>query len=134
MNTVKALVVEDSKAEFDLIFNFIEEALGKTVALDHALTVESAAKLISENDYAVIIHDLFLPPWGPESVASTYKAARGVPIIAISGHSSPDLHRTAIANSARMFCSKGDLGKGHIGSILAQVLPNIGRENRNNGE
>ncbi len=134
MNTVRALVVEDSKAEFDLILKFVEEALGKTVALDHALTVESAAKLIGKNDYAVIIHDLFLPPWGPESVASTYKVARGVPIIAISGHSSPDLHRIAIANGARVFCSKGDLGKGHIGSILAQVLPNFGGESRNNVE
>jgi len=134
MSTVRALVVEDSMAVFDLIHNYVEKTLGETVALNHTVTVASAAKLISENDYAVIIHNLFLPPWGPESVASTYKAARGVPIIVISGHPSPNLHRTAIANGARMFCSKGDLGKGHFGSIFTQVLPNIGGESGNNGK
>jgi hypothetical protein len=62
MSTVRALVVEDSMAVFDLIHNSVEKTLGETVALNHTVTVASAAKLISENDYAVIIHNLFCRP------------------------------------------------------------------------
>jgi len=84
-----------------------------------------AAEKIKENDYSLILHDLYLPPWGPESILETYKIARDTPIIAMSGTSSADLHRTAVSNGAKRFCSKSDMGGGNIVSIIAQVVPEI---------
>lgn len=101
--------------------------MGKSVALDHARSIDVAARMIGETEYTVILHDLFLPPWGPEAITATYKIAPNTPIIAISGQTSPDLHRTAIANGARLFCSKSDLGGGNIASILAQLLPDFAK-------
>jgi CheY-like chemotaxis protein len=125
VSTFRVLVVDDSTADFDLIDISMEEALGNTVALDHATTMDIAAQLIGKNEYSLILHDLFLPPWGPESITATYKIARDTPIIAISGQSSPDLHRTAVSNGAKLFCSKADLGGGNIASILAQIVPDF---------
>ena len=105
----------------------MEQAMGKSVALDHARSIDVAARMIGETEYTVILHDLFLPPWGPEAITATYKIAPNTPIIAISGQTSPDLHRTAIANGARLFCSKSDLGGGNIASILAQLLPEFAK-------
>ena len=126
MSTIRILVVDDSIADFNLIDNFIGQALPDTVTVDHAPSMETAARLIAENDYVVILHDLYLPPWGPESITQTYKIARDTPIIAMSGNSSPDQHRTAVSNGAKLFCSKSDLGGGNIASILAQIVPEFG--------
>tara|TARA_R110002051_G_scaffold143433_1_gene216355 strand:- start:1384 stop:1788 length:405 start_codon:yes stop_codon:yes gene_type:complete len=123
VSTLKVLVVDDSVGDFRLINISLEQAMGDEVSLDHALSVDAAAQMIRETDYDVIVHDLFLPPWGPEAITATYKIAPSTPIIAISGQSSPDLHRIAVANGAKLFCSKSDLGGGNIGSILAQVVP-----------
>lgn len=129
MSNLRVLVIDDSVEDFNLIEISVEEALGAGIALDHATTVTAAANMISENNYSVILHDLFLPPSGPEAVLETYKAAPNIPIIAISGQSSPELHRTAIANGAKLFCSKSDLSGNNIASILAQIVPEIRHPN-----
>tara|TARA_R110002072_G_scaffold189149_2_gene345984 strand:- start:143 stop:520 length:378 start_codon:yes stop_codon:yes gene_type:complete len=122
---LKILVVEDNQGDFDLISIWLEQAFGDRISLDHATSVKAAAEFIENNEYAVILHDLFLPPWGPESVTATYKCAPETPIIAMSGESSPDLHRMAIANGARLFCAKSDLKGDNIASIFAQLIPGI---------
>jgi DNA-binding NarL/FixJ family response regulator len=123
--SLKVLVVEDNIGDFDLIDTWLQEALGDRMSLDHASSVEGAADLMGRNSYAVIIHDLFLPPWGPESITAAYKNSPETPIIAMSGESSPELHRTAIANGATLFCAKSDLRGDNIVSILAQLVPGI---------
>jgi len=122
---LKALVVEDNVEDFDLIDVWLQEALGDRMSLDHASSVEAAADLMGRNTYAVIIHDLFLPPWGPESITAAYKNSPETPIVAMSGESSPELHRTAIANGATLFCAKSDLRGDNLVSILAQLVPGI---------
>lgn len=126
MSKLRVLVVDDSVADFNLIDISMEQALGDSVTLDHASTVDAAAQMIGKNDYSIILHNLFLPPWGPEALVATYKAARNIPIIAMSGQSSPELHRTAISNGARLFCSKSDLDGTNIASVLAQIVPEFG--------
>lgn len=134
MSTVRVLVVDDSISDFYLIDISMEQAFGKSVVLDHAPSVDDAARMIGENEYAVILHDLYVPPCGPESVKATYKIAPDTPIIAISGQTSPDLHRTAISNGARLFCSKSDLGGGNIASILAQIVPGFAKPQGDAGD
>ena len=121
----KVLVVEDNMADFDLIAMCIQEALGQEVSTSRAASVEEAGELMSQCDYSVIIRDLFLPPYGAEAITAVYKRSPETPIIAISGESSPDLHRTAIANGAKLFCAKSDLRTDNIISILASVVPAI---------
>ena len=77
----KALVVEDNIGDFDLIDTWLQDALGDRVSLDHASSVEEAADLMGRNTYAVIIHDLFLPPWGPEAITAAYKNSPETPIV-----------------------------------------------------
>lgn len=122
---LKVLVVEDNKGDFDLISIWLEEAFGDRISLDHAGSVNAAADLMKMNEYAVILHDLFMPPWGPESITSAYRNSPETPIIAMSGQSSPELHRTAIANGAKLFCAKSDLRSENIASILSQLVPGI---------
>lgn len=125
MSTFIILVIDDSKADFDLIALSIQSALGSSVTLHHAVSMDQAAEKIKENDYSLILHDLYLPPWGPESIVETYKTAPDIPIVAMSGTSSANLHRTAVLNGAKLFCSKSDLSGGNIASILRQVVPEI---------
>jgi CheY-like chemotaxis protein len=125
VSTFSVLVIDDSTADFDLIDLSIQTALGSNVTLHHALSMDQAAEKIRENDYSLILHDLYLPPWGPESIVETYKIARDTPIIAMSGTSSADLHRTALSNGAKLFCSKSDMSGGNVASILGQVVPEI---------
>lgn len=127
MSTFIVLVIDDSKTDFDLIDLSIQNALGNSVTLHHAISMDIAAQMIKENDYALILHDLYLPPWGPESIIETYKIARDTPIIAMSGTSSADQHRTAVSNGAKLFCSKSDISGGNIASIIGQVVPEIRR-------
>ena len=100
----------------------MKDVMGGRYVLDHAASLEAAAQMIRDNDYAAIIHDLYLPPSGPESIVETYKIAPDTPIVAMSGQSSPELHRTALANGAALFCSKSDLTGENLGSILGQVV------------
>lgn len=123
--SLRALIVEDNRGDFDLIDMQLQNALGDSMSLDHAASVEDAADLMGRNSYAVIIHDLFLPPWGPEAITAAYKNAPETPIVAISGQSTPELHRTAIANGAKLFCAKSDLQGENIVSILAQLVPDL---------
>lgn len=123
--SLKALVVEDNVGDFDLIVAWLEQSLGDRISLDHASSIEAAAELMDRNSYAVIFHDLFLPPWGPEAITTAYKKSPETPIVAMSGQSSPELHRTAIANGARLFCAKSDLQGDNIVSILALLVPDI---------
>lgn len=125
MSTFSVLVIDDSTADFDLIDLSIQSALGSSVTLHHAKSMDIAAQKIKENDYSVILHDLYLPPWGPESIIETYKIAPDTPIIAMSGTSSADQHRTAVSNGAKLFCSKSDIGAGNIASIIGQVVPGL---------
>lgn len=122
---LKALVVEDNPGDFDLIDSWLQQALGDRMSLDHATSIEAAAELMDQNNYAVIIHDLFMPPWGPEAITAAYKNAPETPIVAVSGQSTPELHRTAIANGAKLFCAKSDLQGENIVSILGQLVPGI---------
>ena len=133
MQNFNALIVEDDVAQSELIRLFLEDAFGARVSVHEADTMEAAAQLIDETDFAVIIHDLYLPPWGPEGVSRTYKRCSGVPIVAITGQTSPDLHRIAMANGARAFCSKDDLGAGNIASIVTQVAPQLSQADNGNG-
>lgn len=128
MSKLRVLVVDDSAADFDLLGISMEQALGGNVVLDHALSLENAAEMIGKNDYDIILHDLFLPPAGPEGITETYKIARNTPILAMSGQSTPELHRTALSNGAKLFCSKTDLGGGNIASILAQIVPEFAED------
>lgn len=123
--SLRALIVEDNPGDFGLIDMQLQQALGDRMSLDHATSVEDAADLMGRNSYAVIIHDLFLPPWGPEAITAAYKNAPDTPIVAISGQSTPELHRTAIANGARLFCAKSDLRGENIVSILARLVPDL---------
>ncbi|CAN0459692.1 unnamed protein product, partial [Discosporangium mesarthrocarpum] len=116
--SLKALVVEDNLGDFDLIAIWLRQAFGDRISLDHADSVTAAAELMDKNEYAVILHDLFLPPSGPESILAAYKSSPETPIIAMSDHSSAELHRTAIANGAKLFCAKSDLREDNIASIL----------------
>lgn len=123
MSTERVLVVDDNTADFDLIAISIKTAMADRFVIDHAASLDTATQMIRDHDYAVIIHDLYLPPAGPESIVKTYKIASDTPIVAMSGQSSPELHRTALANGAALFCSKSDLKGENLVSILAQVLP-----------
>ena len=134
MQSFNALIVEDDVAQSELIRLYLEDAFGERVSVHEALTMEAAADLIDDTDFAVIFHDLYLPPWGPEGVSRTYRKSAGVPIIAITGQTSPDLHRIAMENGARAFCSKEDLGAGNIASIVTQVAPQLLQADNDNGQ
>lgn len=122
---LRALVVEDSVSDFDLIATWLQQAFGDRISLDHAASVEAAAELMGTHEYAVILHDLLMPPWGPEAITAAYKNSPETPIIAMSGETSPELHRTAIANGAKLFCAKSDLRGDNIVSILSHLVPDI---------
>lgn len=130
MDNFNALIVEDDVAQSGLIRVYLEEAFGARVSVHQADTMERAADLLDQVDFAVIIHDLYLPPWGPEGVSETYKKAADIPIVAVTGQTSPDLHRIAMVNGARAFCSKEDLGAGNIASIVTQVAPQLVQQDK----
>ena len=121
--TLRVLIIDDSVADFSLFSICLRQALGDDVTTEHAASIETAGELLANNEYSVIFHDLFMPPWGVEAITAAYKRSPNTPIIAISGASSPELHRMAIANGARLFCAKSDLRADTIASILAPVLP-----------
>ena len=123
--TLRVLVVEDNTADFHLIEICLQEALGDEVSTEHAASVEEAGALMDKNDYAVIFHDLFLPSWGAEAITTAHKKSPNTPIVAISGDSSPELHRMAIANGAKIYCAKAHIRSDNIISILAPVLPEL---------
>jgi len=121
----KILVVDGSAADFELIAICLQDALGGEVETARATSVAEAAELMDRGTYTAIIHDLFLPPFGAESITSTYKKSPETPIIAVSDESSPELHRIAIANGAKLFCAKSELRADNIVSILASAVPAI---------
>ncbi|MGB0632186.1 MAG: response regulator [Alphaproteobacteria bacterium] len=134
MQNFSALIVEDDVAQSGLIKLYLEDAFGAHVSVHEADTMEAAEKLIGQHEFAVIIHDLYLPPWGPESVSQTYRISKGTPIIAVTGQTSPDLYRIAMANGASAFCSKEDLADGHISSIVTQVAPDLKQADNDNDQ
>ena len=107
MHSFNALIVEDDVAQSELIRLYLEDAFGDRVSVHEALTIEAATNLIDDTDFAVIIHDLYLPPWGPEAVSQTYRKCSDVPIIVITGQTSPDLHRVAMATRCPRILQQG---------------------------
>lgn len=58
---MKILVIEDDYAHFHTIKMAIKYALEKQVAVDNALKLNDAIRFMQDNDYDLIISDLFLP-------------------------------------------------------------------------
>lgn len=58
---MKILVIEDDYAHFHTIKMALKYALDKQVAVDNALKLNDAITFMNDNDYDLIISDLFLP-------------------------------------------------------------------------
>jgi DNA-binding NtrC family response regulator len=58
---MRILVIEDDYAHFHTIKMAIKYALNKQVAVDNALKLNDAINFMQDNDYDLIISDLFLP-------------------------------------------------------------------------
>lgn len=58
---MKILVIEDDYAHFHTIKMALKYALDKQVAVDNALKLNDAISFMTDNEYDLIISDLFLP-------------------------------------------------------------------------
>ena len=58
---MRILVIEDDYAHFHTIKMAIKYALDKQVAVDNALKLNDAIAFMKDNEYDLIISDLFLP-------------------------------------------------------------------------
>lgn len=58
---MKILVIEDDYAHFHTIKMALKYALDKQVAVDNALKLNDAISFMNDNEYDLIISDLFLP-------------------------------------------------------------------------
>jgi len=58
---MKILVIEDDYAHFHTIKMALKYALDKQIAVDNALKLNDAIEFMNDNEYDLIISDLFLP-------------------------------------------------------------------------
>ena len=126
MAELRVLIVEDDPAQTELIRLRLEDVFPQhNPEVEMAGTVAAASTQLSDNAYDLIIQDLYMPPFGPESEATIFKAAGNTPILATSNMSTPELHRTATGHGAKAFCSKEDLISGETASIVRKLVPKL---------
>lgn len=105
MSTIRILVVDDSIADFNLIDNFIGQALPDTVTVDHAPSMETAARLIAENDYVVILRDLYQPPCHLPKIDQPYVPAAIAVVSTRKTRLHPKFHIRKRARSVQIACA-----------------------------
>jgi two-component system response regulator PilR (NtrC family) len=113
------LVVED---EPDLVVTY-ERALGRQgCSVTAAGTVRDALTALDSARFALVIVDLRLPDGsGLEIVHSAHRRADGPPVIVVTGFSSPQSRREALAAGATAYMTK-PFSIGALTALVQTVL------------
>lgn len=117
---MKCLVIEDSKADAELMKTFIKKSRPKsqTTICNNFI---SGAKNLYHNSYDVIFLDLNLPDnWGISSIKEIKKYARKTPIIVTTGFASKTTIDEAKKAGAALVFEKRELTTSTIANLIGE--------------
>ena len=104
------LLIEDNPGDARLIREMLQEQSSQKIDLMHVECMRDAEKHLAENSTDVILLDLGLPDaQGLEAVRRTHAAARGVPLVVLSGLDDESMAMQAMQEGAQDYLIKGQI-------------------------
>jgi signal transduction histidine kinase len=107
----RLLLVEDNRADRDLMREQLSEISGFDLTIDDAGTLETALAMVAEQHYDSLIIDLDLPDsFGLETLKAMRRACPDTPIVVLSGEGRRSLHAEVLRAGAQDFLNKNSTG------------------------
>jgi diguanylate cyclase (GGDEF)-like protein/PAS domain S-box-containing protein len=104
------LLIEDNPGDARLIKEMLQEKSAQKIELMHVECMRDAEKHLAENSTDVILLDLGLPDaQGLDAVRRTHAAARGVPLVVLSGLDDESMAMQAMQEGAQDYLIKGQI-------------------------
>jgi signal transduction histidine kinase len=104
-------LVEDNRADRDLMREQLSEISGFNLTIDDAGTLETALAMVAEQHYDSLIIDLDLPDsFGLETLKAMRRACPDTPIVVLSGEGRRSLHAEVLRAGAQDFLNKNSTG------------------------
>lgn len=107
---MKALLIEDNRADYVLLKLMLEENFGNDIEIHNAQKLSRGIALMQQDDYDIILLDLGLPDSsGFDSFFKIHEINPKVPIIILSGLDDEDTAVRAVRSGAQDYLSKNQL-------------------------
>lgn len=108
----KVLLIEDNPIDRKLIQEFLKTDVLKRFHLTEANKLESALQLLSQENFDIILLDLYLPDArNLEALDKILSYKAEIPIIILTGLSDEDLSISAVRKGAQDYLIKGDFNR-----------------------
>ncbi len=118
----RLLLVEDDVRFADLVRYVLSES-SHAFEVKHVRRLSSALACLVRQPIDVILTDLELPDsHGPDTVRYLRRAARGLPVIVLSGNADPEVALASINAGADEYVVKGTLGLNALGRLVALTI------------
>lgn len=106
---IRALLVEDSPAQAELIKSILKQAKRYSVQIDHVLSLEEAEPLLAEKDFDIALLDLGLKESsGLKTLELFIPLAKGIPIVVQTAVEDESAAIEALRRGAQDYIVKGD--------------------------
>jgi DNA-binding NarL/FixJ family response regulator len=108
--SIKILLVEDNLGDALLIREMLKEADDTHFEVIHSTVLNEALKYLLQNDFDVILLDLYLPDSiGIDSFRKMYNNAPDIPIIVLTGIIEEKYAASTIKRGAHDYLIKGEI-------------------------
>ncbi|MBI5723753.1 MAG: PAS domain-containing protein [Planctomycetes bacterium] len=108
---IRTLLVEDNPADTRIMEMTLSDISGVKFELLTAATLSQASQLVADRRFDVILLDLSLPDSrGIETFRAMKSAAKGIPIVVMSGLPDDQVAMEAVRNGAQDYLVKGHVG------------------------
>ena len=108
---LKILIVEDSEADYRLVFELLKECTRPSFEVAHARELSGALEEIRGARYSAVLLDLNLPDSrGLPAIDKLLAVDPGLPIVVLTGLDDPEVSIEALHKKAQDYLVKGNLG------------------------
>ncbi|MEO8494460.1 MAG: Glu/Leu/Phe/Val dehydrogenase dimerization domain-containing protein [Planctomycetota bacterium] len=129
MQTIRILVVEDSPVQAQLVVAQLEDAENVAFQLSVAGSLAVALEQLNNGEFDAILLDLALPDSeGLETFYRVRDAARGIPIVVLSGTSDLSIAAKAVEEGAQSYLVKGGVTADRLTRSLRYAIQRVSAE------
>ena len=120
---IKVLAVEDDNADALILDRLLQESVSVKFQSTHIKNLKESIKLLSEQDFDIILLDLSLPDsQGFDTFSSLYLSSLSVPIVILTGLDDEKTAIKSVQNGAQDYLVKGKIdSKRLITSIVFSI-------------